>query len=101
MASALDRLRDLPEAFTFSGFCKLMRFSNRAAAVCLSRWKRKGLIEPAADRAQVYFNKLRVPEIDGSLRVAALLYEYPEAMLCGESVLHAAGWITQIPASRT
>jgi len=33
------------------------------------------------------------------LRVAALLFEYPSAMLCGESVLHASGWITQIPAS--
>jgi hypothetical protein len=26
------------------------------------------------------------------------LFEYPSAILCGESVLHAAGWITQIPA---
>jgi hypothetical protein len=25
------------------------------------------------------------------------LFEYPSAILCGESVLHAAGWITQIP----
>jgi hypothetical protein len=27
-----------------------------------------------------------------------LLFEYPSALLCGESVLHASGWITQIPA---
>lgn len=26
------------------------------------------------------------------------MFEYPSATLCGESVLHAAGWITQIPA---
>jgi len=30
--------------------------------------------------------------------VAALEFEYPSAILIGESVLHAAGWITQIPA---
>jgi hypothetical protein len=98
MTSALARLRELPEAFTFAGFCKLNRFSNNVAAVCLRRWKDKGLIEPAGDRARIYFNKLRSPQVDSSLRVAALLFEYPSAILCGESVLHAAGWITQIPA---
>ena len=98
MTSALARLRDLPEAFTFAGFCKLTRFSNKAAAVCLTRWKEKGLVEAAGERARLYFNKLKCSEVDGSLRIAALLFEYPSAMLCGESVLHAAGWITQIPA---
>jgi hypothetical protein len=98
MTSALTRLRELPEAFTFAGFCKLNRFSNNVASVCLRRWKEKGLIEPAGDRAKLYFNRLRSPEVDSSLRVAALLFEYPSAILCGESVLHAAGWITQIPA---
>jgi hypothetical protein len=98
MTSALTRLRELPEAFTFAGFCKLSRFSNNVAAVCLRRWKQKGLIEPAGERAKIYFNKLRSPEIDSALRISALLFEYPSAILCGESVLHAAGWITQIPA---
>src|SRR6266478_1049706 len=98
MTSALARLRDLPEAFTFAGFCKLTRLSNKAAAVCLTRWKQKGLVEAAGERARLYFNKLKCNEVDGTLRVAALLFEYPSAILCGESVLHAAGWITQIPA---
>ena len=98
MTSALTRLRELPEAFTFAGFCKLSRFSNNAASVCLRRWKEKGLIEPAGERAKIYFNKLRSPQVDSAMRVAALLFEYPSAILCGESVLHAAGWITQIPA---
>ena len=98
MTSALTRLRELPEAFTFAGFCKLSRFSNNAASVCLRRWKEKGLIEPAGERARIYFNKLRSPEVDSALRVAALSFEYPSAILCGESVLHASGWITQIPA---
>jgi len=98
MTSALSRLRELPEAFTFAGFCKLSRFSNNAASVCLRRWKEKGLIEPAGERARIYFNKLRSPQVDSAMRVAALLFEYPSAILCGESVLHAAGWITQIPA---
>jgi hypothetical protein len=98
VTSAIARLRELPEAFTFAGFCKLTRLSNKAAAVWLSRWKEKGLIEAAGDRARLYFNKLKCSEVDTSLRVAALLFEYPSALLCGESVLHAAGWITQIPA---
>src|SRR6266702_8215129 len=98
MTSALTRLRELPEAFTFAGFCKLSRFSNNAASECLRRWKEKGLIEPAGERARIYFNKLRSPQVDSTLRVAALLFEYPSAILCGESVLHATGWITQIPA---
>lgn len=99
MTSAVQRLRELPEAFTFAGFCKLTRLSNEAAAVWLARWKAKGLIEPAGERAAIYFNKLKHKEVDGSLRIAALLFEYPSAVLCGESVLHAHGWITQIPAS--
>jgi hypothetical protein len=98
MTSALARLRELPEAFTFAGFCKLNCFSNNAASVCLRRWKEKGLIEPAGQRAKIYFNRLRSPQVDSALRVAAVLFEYPSAILCGESVLHAAGWITQIPA---
>src|SRR5882757_3614814 len=98
MTSALTRLRELPEAFTFAGFCRLNRFSNPVAAVCLRRWKEKGLIEPAGARVKIYFNKLRSPEVDGALRVAALSFEYPSGILCGESVLHASGWITQIPA---
>lgn len=69
----------------------------RVASVCLRRWKQKGLVEPAGERAGIYFNKLRAREVDSALRVAALLFEYPSAILCGESVLHSAGWITQIP----
>src|ERR1700730_6740081 len=70
MTSAVARLRDLPEAFTFAGFCKLTRLSNQAAAVWLARWKEKGLIEAAGERARLYFNKLKCNEIDGSLRFA-------------------------------
>lgn len=99
MTSALARLRGLPEAFTFAGFCRLSGLSRNAAAVALHRWKARDLIEPAGDRAGIYFNKLKSPRIDSSLRISALLYEYPSAILCGESVLHATGWITQIPAS--
>ncbi|MGH8211569.1 MAG: hypothetical protein ACREU6_18630 [Steroidobacteraceae bacterium] len=97
MTDAISRLRGLPEIFTFAGFCRFTGFSPNAAAVCLHRWKLKGLVEAAGERAGIYFNKLKCAEIDGSHRIEALLFEYPSAMLCGESVLHAAGWITQIP----
>jgi hypothetical protein len=98
VTSAIDRLRSLPEAFTYMGFRRLTGLSENAASVCLHRWKKKGLIEPAGERAGIYFNKLRNPEPDSLLRIEALLHEYPSAVLCAESVLHAAGWITQIPA---
>jgi hypothetical protein len=99
MATALQRLQSLPEAFTFSGFCRLTRLSNSTAAVWLARWKAKGLIEPAGERAGIYFNRIKTGEVDGSLRVAALQFVYPSTVLSGESVLRASGWITQIPAS--
>lgn len=95
---AISRLRALPEAFTFAAFCRLTGFTPNAAAVCLRRWKTRQLIEAAGGRAGIYFNKLKCPAVDSSHRIEALLYEYPTAILCGESVLHAAGWITQIPA---
>lgn len=98
MTAAVTRLQGLPEVFTFAGFCRMTGLSPDAAAVYLRRWKVRGLIEPAGERAAVYFNKLKRPRIDSSDRVDALLFEYPTAILCGESVLHAAGWITQIPA---
>jgi hypothetical protein len=98
MTAAVARLRGLPEVFTLAGFCKVTGFSRNAAAVCLRRWKTHGLIEPAGERAGIYFNKLKRSEIESSDRIGALLFEYPTAILCGESVLHAAGWITQIPA---
>jgi len=98
MTSAIARLQTLPEAFTFAGFLKYTGLSNQAAAVCLHRWKIRGLIEVAGDRVGIYFNKLKCPVVDSSLRIDAVLFEYPTATLCGESVLHAAGWITQIPS---
>ena len=101
MSSAIDRLRSLPEAFTFAGFRRLTGFSENAAAVCLHRWKKKDLIEPAGERAGIYFNKLKIPQPDTALRVEALLHEYPSAILARESVLHAAGWITQVPSQLT
>lgn len=99
MTTSVQRLQLLPEAFTFSGFCRYTQLSSKAAAVWLSRWKAKGFIEPAGERAGIYFNRIKTGEVDGSLRIAALVFLYPSAVLCGESVLHASGWITQIPAN--
>lgn len=98
MTGAIERLRELPAVFTLAGLCKFTKLSPKAAAVYLHRWKARGLVEPAGERVGIYFNKLKRPEIESSDRISALLFEYPTAILCGESVLHAAGWITQIPA---
>lgn len=94
---ALTRLRDLPEVFTLTGLCRITNIGEQAAPVYLNRWKAKGLIEPAGERLGIYFNLLKCPEVTSSHRIQALEYEYPSAILCGASVLHALGWITQIP----
>jgi hypothetical protein len=63
----------------------------------LTRWKAKAWVEQAGPRSGIYFNLLANPLAASEHRVGALLMAYPSAMLMGESVLHAAGWITQIP----
>jgi hypothetical protein len=57
--------------------------------VCLRRWAEQGLVYTAGERARIYFNQLKSREVDGSLRVADLLFEYPGAILSGESVWHS------------
>lgn len=71
VTSAIDRLRSLPEALTFAAFRRLTGSSENAAAVCLHRRTRKDLIEPAGERAGIYFNELNDPQPDTALRVEA------------------------------
>jgi hypothetical protein len=46
----------------------------------------------------IYYNRVRCPKLTSDQRIRALQIRHPEAVLIGESVLHAAGWITQRPA---
>lgn len=94
---ALDRLKNLPEVFNINTLSRLMGMPKPAALATLTRWKAKAWVEQAGPRSGIYFNLLANPQAADEHRIGALLMAYPSAMLMGESVLHAAGWITQIP----
>lgn len=95
--SSVERLRELPEVFTLAAVASLGAMSKKAATVYLARWTSAGLAEASGPRSGVYFNLIKRPEITGEMRLKALLSTYPSAVLIGESVLHGAGWTTQIP----
>lgn len=95
--SSIERLRELPEVFTLSAAASLGAMPRKTATVYVARWSAAGLIEASGPRSGVYFNLIRSPEITGGMRLKALLTTYPSAVLIGESVLHNAGWTTQIP----
>ena len=99
MSASMKRLMCLPECFTDKTFMRLSGLSPESAAVSLSRMKAEGLVASAGSRSGIYFNLLRNPNAAADNRIAALLMVYPTTILCGESVLHNAGWITQIPSA--
>lgn len=96
---ARERLLAFPEWFTQTTAAGLLQITPEATTVYLSRWKQAGLIESFGRRTGVYFNRVRCPESIEHLRIPALRYLYPDATLIGDSVLHAHGWITQIPSA--
>ncbi len=93
----LDRLKNLPEVFNVNTLSRLMGMPKPTVLATLTRWKAKAWVEQAGPRSGIYFNLLVNPLAADEHRIGALLMAYPSAMLMGESVLHAAGWITQIP----
>lgn len=94
---ALERLRNLPEVFNVNTSSRLMGMPKPTVLAYLTRWKAKAWVEQAGPRSGIYFNLLANPLAADQHRISALLMAYPSALLTGESVLHAAGWITQIP----
>lgn len=97
MSQALNRLRLVPVVFTGEEFVRLTGMDREAAGLYLVRLKHAGLIDTAGPRAGVFFNLLKQPAIDASLRLLAVKRRYPSALVVGAACLHAAGWITQIP----
>jgi hypothetical protein len=97
-SSAIDKLQLLPECFNDKTFLRMTGLSSAASRVALSRLKKTGLIESAGDRSGIYFNLLKDAQAKNKYAVDALLSVYPSAILSNESVLHNAGWITQIPS---
>ena len=94
---AVERLKNLPEIFNINTLCRLMGMPKPTVLTTLTRWKAKSWVQQAGPRSGIYFNLLANPQAADEHRMGALLMVYPSALLMGESVLHAAGWITQIP----
>ena len=99
--SAFEILRAMPEAFDLSTFSRMADLERGIAKTYLSRWSKAGHVLAAGPRVGVYYNLVRAPDSPSSRSVDALRMVYPSAVLCGASVLHAAGWTTQIPSSLT
>ena len=94
-----ERLRQLPDVFNINTLSRLMHMPKQQTLGYLLRWRQRGWVEQAGPRAGIYFNLIKNPGAADEFRVDALVMEYPSAVLIGESVLHAAGWITQVPAA--
>lgn len=94
-----ERLMQLPEVFSLSTLVRFTGMSRDSAKVLASRWNERGLVASAGPRAGVYFNRVRDPSGHRANAIRALVMKYPSATLCGASVLHAAGWTTQIPSA--
>lgn len=92
--SALDRLRVLPEIFTTVSLGQALG-NQRLAACYLQRWRAQGLVE-SFGKTGVHFNLLRAPRGRQVLEEQALAKLFPSAVLISASVLHDAGWTTQI-----
>lgn len=97
--SGYDRLKDLPPVFSLNTLVRATGMNRASAKVALTRWAAKKMIEGAGPRAGIYFNRVVDRNGDSAHSVKALLMKYPSATLCGASILHSAGWTTQIPST--
>jgi hypothetical protein len=98
--SGFSRLRNLPEVLTMPFICRSEGWSAAQASVYIANWQKQGFLRRAGPRSGIYYNLVTFPFHD-EMRFVALRTLYPSAILMGESVLHAAGWITQIPQSQS
>lgn len=97
--SAFERLTALPPVFSLNTLVRATGLPRASAKVLLTRWAGKKLVESAGPRAGIYFNRVVDRDGDSAHAVKALVMKYPSATLCGASVLHCAGWTTQIPST--
>lgn len=95
--SAVTRLKDLPAIFSLADLCRLQEMPVEAAKVWVKRMARTGLIQFVGPRAALYFNVLRYPSSPQDNLLEAVGRLYPDAVVLGAHVLHAYGWVTQIP----
>jgi len=95
--SAVTRLKELPAVFSLADLCRLQEMPVEAAKVWVKRMARTGLGQFVGPRAALYFNVLRYPNSPQDNLLEAVGRLYPDAVVLGAHVLHAYGWVTQIP----
>lgn len=95
--SSQQRLMELPAWFSVRQASIYLRMDPKKLSVYLARWRSQGMVSPLGGRTGIYFNKVREPETSAKTRAAAISHIYPEAVVMGDTVLHAHGWTTQIP----
>ncbi|WP_029954257.1 hypothetical protein [Achromobacter sp. DH1f] len=95
--SAIARLKSLPAVFSLAELCRLQKMPVEAAKVWVKRMARADLIQFVGPRAGLYFNLLRFPNAPQDNLLEAVGRLYPDAVVLGAHVLHAYGWVTQIP----
>jgi hypothetical protein len=96
---AFERLRAWPAIFNVNQAARYLGTpDNDSASVYLARWKKRRMIQSTGPRSGVYFNLVADPHAAQDKLVDALLLAFPSAVLIGASVLHSAGWTTQIPS---
>ena len=95
--SVIERLLPMPEVFDLGMFVMASGLDKESAKVNLSRWASKGYIEMAGPKAGIYYRRLAATMGASEQIEAAVRMLYPSATICGPSVLHRAGWTTQIP----
>lgn len=96
-ASAIERLRVLPPVFKGSDLSLRFGWTPDEAGQYLLRWKHRDLVRPTGPRAGVYFNLICESSAPETRREEAIATLLPSALAIGATVLHEAGWTTQIP----
>jgi hypothetical protein len=101
MSNSLLRLTKIPSTFGLHDLTKEgtlgESLQRENAKKFVSRMLKLGVIQPAGKRAGVYYNLVRDPSAAQNERLVAVSRLFPEAIVIGISVLHAYGWVTQIP----
>lgn len=98
-ASAMQRLRALPAVFSLTMLASRLNGDRGRASIYVRRWKEAGLVLGAGPRLGIYFNLAVDPQAASMRALEAVKLAFPEAVICGETVLHDEGWTTQIPQS--
>lgn len=94
--SAVQRLMELPDAFSLNTLATLLGIEKGAATVYLARWSAAGYVQASGPRTGFYFNVLKNRNSPAEFMVQSILHVHPSAMVRGSTVLNAAGKTTQV-----